>query len=483
MSVVVFIDALDEYEGNLQDILDLLLRLRGVPDANNYHTSNTLKFCVSGRPLQEFFDHFNDKPHLLMHDLTAADIKTYVENMIGNLPARPGRLAVSSLIEEIIFKSEGVFLWAYIVVRWVRAASGLSNGDTLRDISDHIDLLPKDLDTLFRIILAQSRRAGALFICMVATNNHHPTAVELHFAAREDMYPEETFYKQPIAELERRSRNKIIFQAKQTINDTSGIMTLLETVGSNGSAYQGLDEVTRVRFIHDTVADFGLFYLDHGMLAASINQRKFDPLNRLALAQLLRLKMCSLPSCGRGWVVGSKHERRDHLVFLGDILKASPKDQEIKTRDRLLQELPSAAVQVLERFFDSEHKDSSRLQSLAESWGADTFRKLGRGLCDVFDMGWNRYFIKPCGHRNRWGKALTLEFAVRFGLSDYLLKNLSILPSECRESWGTFLFALENARRRIIPQDDVVAFLDQADFDLAGEEFQNEDTRIWQKRI
>ena len=64
-----FIDGLDEYEGDSEDIISLF---RDIP------RSPCLKICLSSRPSWDFEKAFEAGPKLRLQDLTYKDIRAYV---------------------------------------------------------------------------------------------------------------------------------------------------------------------------------------------------------------------------------------------------------------------------------------------------------------------------------------------------------------------------------------------------------------------
>jgi hypothetical protein len=81
-----------------------------------------IKICVSSRPLNIFQDMFgNSADHLTLNQVTAEDIKFYVNNVLDNNPLMR-RLTIQDpsecrrLVAEIVAKAEGVFLWVRLVV-------------------------------------------------------------------------------------------------------------------------------------------------------------------------------------------------------------------------------------------------------------------------------------------------------------------------------------------------------------------------------
>ncbi|KAK4222654.1 hypothetical protein QBC38DRAFT_73353 [Podospora fimiseda] len=76
MRVTLFIDGLDEYEGNPHDTLALLDRIRG--------SCMSLKLCISSRPWTEFQAKLSHDPKLKMHELNGSDIDRYVDDQISS---------------------------------------------------------------------------------------------------------------------------------------------------------------------------------------------------------------------------------------------------------------------------------------------------------------------------------------------------------------------------------------------------------------
>ena len=75
----IFIDGLDEYNGNHQDVINVLKQCAASPD---------IKLCVSSRPWNTFIDSFGgDSSQMLrLEDLTKEDIRTYVGHELEQNP-------------------------------------------------------------------------------------------------------------------------------------------------------------------------------------------------------------------------------------------------------------------------------------------------------------------------------------------------------------------------------------------------------------
>lgn len=147
--VALFVDGLDEFEGNPETLIAILRRLT---------SSSPIKMCVSSRPWAEFEDEFGSKPSLRLEDLTQSDIKNYVaakfhENAyFAQLQLRQAKVA-DQLIGSIVDKASGVFLWVQLVV--ASLLEGLRNGDRVEDLTRRLALLPVELEDLYGKILDQ----------------------------------------------------------------------------------------------------------------------------------------------------------------------------------------------------------------------------------------------------------------------------------------------------------------------------------------
>jgi hypothetical protein len=115
--ICVFIDGLDEIDRSTPTEIRSLMRwLESICALRN------LKICVSSRPESTFENQLRRYPQLRVQDLTARDIGHYVSSSLRNLEID---LAYSSrdiqdLINTIVSRAEGVFLWAHLVVEHIR---------------------------------------------------------------------------------------------------------------------------------------------------------------------------------------------------------------------------------------------------------------------------------------------------------------------------------------------------------------------------
>ena len=159
-----FIDGLDEYHADHLHLVELLKDLS---------THDTFKICVSSRPWNVFEQAFgNVQDQIILENLTRPDIELYVQDNLGK-PFHYGP-EVLKLINEVIAKAQGVFLWVYLTVKSLR--EGFVEGDSVFILRQRLDLLPSDLESYFDLILSRvhpvykkSTTMSALYLATLAT--------------------------------------------------------------------------------------------------------------------------------------------------------------------------------------------------------------------------------------------------------------------------------------------------------------------------
>jgi len=184
----ILIDGLDEFDGNPTVIVEFVLEA----------ARPNVKICTASRPWNQFADAFRSRPNLQLENLTQNDIGHYVNDHFNTnkfyrqLRNREPEDA-ASLVDSVVGKACGVFLWVKIVVHSL--LQGFSNGDEVSHLQTRLDALPSDLEDLFDNILnriepAYFKRAYKLFrlhralrdFCRAAgykTSKSEPTLLDL----------------------------------------------------------------------------------------------------------------------------------------------------------------------------------------------------------------------------------------------------------------------------------------------------------------
>lgn len=148
MRIILFVDGLDEFHTPPMEIITLIRRIAAEPN---------IKICAASRPWPEFHDAFLDCPSIQMNLLTYKDIQMYTSLQFSK---SRGFLEMKeiypdgaeSLVNEIITKSTGVFLWTAIVTTNLLASLG--EGANLQQLRIILDKLPDDIEKLYSAILA-----------------------------------------------------------------------------------------------------------------------------------------------------------------------------------------------------------------------------------------------------------------------------------------------------------------------------------------
>jgi len=151
--ICLFVDGLDEFEGDHTEIISLFTTLVKSGNGN-------VKACLSSRPWSVFLQAFELLPHLTLHSLTVNDRRRYVVDKFKQNPAM-GELVKhnlgegSALVEEVVQRADGVFLWVILVVKCL--LEDLKSGDQLYNVKDRLKMLPTDLEEFFKYKLFDSQ--------------------------------------------------------------------------------------------------------------------------------------------------------------------------------------------------------------------------------------------------------------------------------------------------------------------------------------
>lgn len=128
------IDGLDEYDGDLSGLIDL------INDTSTPH----VKYLVSSRPVTACSEAFANLPGLRLQDLTVGDIRQYVQDRLGPKLERKGE-RYNGLVEMLVEKASGVLYvrfayWFSPAVSFLFILKNLLNCDNdpwLYDYNNH----------------------------------------------------------------------------------------------------------------------------------------------------------------------------------------------------------------------------------------------------------------------------------------------------------------------------------------------------------
>jgi len=251
--ICLFIDGLDEFGGEHTELINLFKDLLKTP---------TVKLCVSSRPWVVFEDAFQKEPSLTLQDLTYSDIEQYVSSHLqadtgfSLLHMREPYYA-EQLVENIVTKASGVFLWVRIVVSSL--LSGLGHGDRISDLQKRLDSLPPELEKLYDNILSSLdpfylEHAAQLFK-LIQESTEPPSVLLLCYADEGDDY--QKILDRPVQQISQSEAETIYEIVRRRLN--SRCKGLLEAPAVYKNALDDLVvdvEKCTVQFLHRTVKDY-----------------------------------------------------------------------------------------------------------------------------------------------------------------------------------------------------------------------------------
>jgi hypothetical protein len=148
IGLCLLVDGLDEFDVDHEELADLF---KEITDSGLAH----VKACFSSRPWVVFENNFATYPNLRLQNLTHGDIDLYVRDRFHHndafrkLAAKEPKSSLS-LIQKVVEKAEGVFLWVRIVVDSL--LRGVRNLDDMPVLLGRLNLLPGELGPLYEYL-------------------------------------------------------------------------------------------------------------------------------------------------------------------------------------------------------------------------------------------------------------------------------------------------------------------------------------------
>ncbi|KAK0645399.1 hypothetical protein B0T16DRAFT_411116 [Cercophora newfieldiana] len=239
----IFIDGLDEYDGDHFELCQTLTSLAKSPH---------IKICLSSRPWTVFEEAFGSDAErkIYMHHLTREDILNYTHSRMNEHPRWSAIMASDPtqgkwLIEEVGRRATGVFLWVFLVTKQLRES--FTNRDRVQDIRRRLESVPVELEAFFMQILDSvdafyhDKMAITLQVAMEA--EEILPAITLDFLEQE--YDDNEYaLKLPVQPLDDSEEEQLKEQASWWLNSrTRGLLEMDEGTGD-------------ITFLHRTVRDF-----------------------------------------------------------------------------------------------------------------------------------------------------------------------------------------------------------------------------------
>lgn len=275
--VALFIDGLDEFDGDCKVLINLLKECASSP----------IKLCVASRPWNEFSDAFQHNPSLRMEELTRQDIKKYVVATLGENPQfqrlqqREANFA-RNLIEHVVKKASGVFLWVTVVV--ASLSSGMADGDRIEDLERVLDHLPSELEKLYETILGgiktQYLEHAAQYFRLMSSCTAPPSLLLFWYADEENLM-ERVLHDDSETTPGMEIQGRLEDMRRRLGSRCRGLLEVHNS--TTGTACPELGGT--VRYLHKTVAEFVSSPLGNLKLNQFL-EAEYDPNFRLAAASV-----------------------------------------------------------------------------------------------------------------------------------------------------------------------------------------------------
>ena len=158
--VCLFVDGLDEFEGDHSEIVRFFRSLGSGPQRD------AVKMCLSSRPWDVFEREFRTTvPHLRLQELTHQDMYRFVTDRLGAdarvrecLGAGADLGVEHELFHDIVRRADGVFIWVRLTVN--KILKDFQPTDGMDGLKLMIESLPTDLDALYAKLILTDRSAS-----------------------------------------------------------------------------------------------------------------------------------------------------------------------------------------------------------------------------------------------------------------------------------------------------------------------------------
>jgi ribosomal protein S15P/S13E len=180
--LVLFFDALDEFDGNL-DLISRFLKDLIRPQTKSM---TRVKVLFSSRPWKQLKEHFSEYPGFALQEHTKSDIERYAAGKAANAGAYGHSLA--QVLPFVIAKADGVFVWVRfalnVLIEQVASHRGQISADALKE---KILTLPADLFEFYELIIeriskSSRRHTYALLELLIRHNGPPLTTVQVRDA-------------------------------------------------------------------------------------------------------------------------------------------------------------------------------------------------------------------------------------------------------------------------------------------------------------
>ena len=255
MDLILFFDALDEFDGHLDVISRFLKCLVEISPTS----STRVKVCFSSRPWEPLKAHFSSYPSISLQDWTKQDIEHYTMRSVTRLPIPDDSL--SRLIPSILSRANGVFLWVKLALSVLAKAA--QNPETSADTMEQkLQELPDDLSKFYELIVKRIRHPNRrrAFVLLELLTRHNElgspvTATQIRDAV---LISGCTSYQEARHELIK-AHAADTYEPLNQQNPNSNEMGVRDDISTWGGGLVEItrqDNVDRPQLMHQTVLEF-----------------------------------------------------------------------------------------------------------------------------------------------------------------------------------------------------------------------------------
>ena len=243
---------LDEYEETRSEDYTEIVRI--LPDWTKESRGN-VKICVSSREYNVFLNAFSSARRIRLQDLTRRDMERYVREKLQTDQSEDSK----TLIQAIVDKGDGIFLWVALVVKTLR--DRLEASHELLALKSELDSLPDELEGLFTHLLRSldksARKRTYQLFAMTAEGTPHATSHQSYLSPLacsflENYYENKTFAMVPdfpYYNMEAATRNERAVLAYKSINGyCRGLLEFKRNSPRDKTPY--------LTFIHRSIPEF-----------------------------------------------------------------------------------------------------------------------------------------------------------------------------------------------------------------------------------
>ncbi|KAI1744668.1 hypothetical protein F4680DRAFT_405708 [Xylaria scruposa] len=326
--ICLFIDGLDEFQEQRHTHSDLLKTLRKM----NY--SQDIKICLSSRPWTIFNDEFKKESdwQVKLEDLTHDDIHCYVTDKFNEhsqfrtlTAADPAYL---DLVDLVVDRAEGVFLWVFLVVRTL--LDGLTYHDSLSTLQRRLRAFPPDLESLFRFLINSIPEIyytqSARIFTVALTADGPVRAMTYSFLGDLEDDPKYSLGLPTKGIQDNQIRIRLEKVRRQLDGSTRGLLEMEGSWASDEYSKHGEEDINtllnrKVNFFHRTVRDY---FLDNTSIHDEFRKRLGDENPALTACHAI---LAEMKTTGHSLETQLDFHIRD-LFFFGSKYPQAPENQE-----------------------------------------------------------------------------------------------------------------------------------------------------------